>query len=131
MTHEQFLETIVVLPVSNIEESTAWYREVLAFETVYLHEGDEEGEATNYAILRREGAVVHLILDEGPADQNAWTKAGTGYLYLIVRNVDEVWAEVQSRGVRILRDLQTENWGARAFNLADPSGNVIHVEQSR
>ena len=131
MTHEQFLGTIVVLPVGNIEESTAWYREMLAFETVYLHVGEDDGEATNYAILRRESAVVQFILDESPPLEHAWTKAGSGYLYLLVRNVDEVLGEVQSRGVQVARDLQRENWGAMAFNLTDPSGNVIHIEQSR
>ncbi len=32
-------------------------------------------------------------------------------------------------GVEITRDLREENWGARGFNLKDPSGNEIHIEQ--
>jgi uncharacterized glyoxalase superfamily protein PhnB len=128
MSEPQFLRTILVLPVADIEKSTEWYKHALGFKTVYLHEGDHEDEATNYAILERDNAQVHLILDEPPHDL-AWTKAGTGYLYLIVRNVDEVFDEVKSRGVEITRGLQTENWGARGFNLLDPSGNAIHIEQ--
>ena len=130
MAEEQFLRTILVLPVSNIEESIAWYRTALGFETLYLHEGDHEGEATNYAILRRESATVHLILDEPPPYEQAWTKAGTGDLYLIVRDVDAVHNELKSQGVNLTRGLQIENWGARGFNLTDPSGNAIHIEQA-
>ena len=129
MAETQFLRTILVLPVNSIEASTDWYHDALAFETVYLHEGDP-GETANYAILRRESCEVHLILDE-PAPHGAhWTKAGTGYLYLVVRNVEAVFEEVQSRGVKITRGLETENWGARGFNLTDPSGNAIHIENS-
>ena len=129
MNKGQFLRTVLVLPVNDIETAAAWYGRVLGFETVYLHEGKHEGEVTNYAILRRDEVAVHLILDEPPPYEEAWTKAGTGYLYLIVRDVDTVFEDVESQGVEITRGLQTENWGARGFNLTDPSGNAIHIEQ--
>jgi len=131
MVDPQFLRTITVLPVSDIVSSAAWYQQALGFETVYLHEGDQEGEPINFAVLRREDLIIDLILDEPPPCKQAWTKAGTGYLYLIVRNVDEVFAEVQSCGVAITRGLQIENWGAKGFNLTDPSGNAIHIEQEK
>lgn len=124
-----FLDTVTVLPVRDIAESTAWYEQALAFETVYLHEGDESGEATNYAILRRGAVTMHLILDEPPPHRRAWTQAGTGYLYIIVGDVAAVYGELQSRKVEISRPLQTELWGARAFELMDPSGNAIHIEE--
>lgn len=129
MGQPQLLRTNTVLPVHDIPTATAWYEKALGFETVYLHEGRDASEVTNYAILRRDGLDVHLILDEPPPDQAAWTKAGTGYLYLIVRDVDAVFAEVKATGVAIARGLATDNWGARGFNLTDPSGNAIHVEQ--
>jgi len=127
----QALRTITVLPVRNIAEAARWYQESLGFRTVYLHEGDDPGEATNYAILQRDEVTFSLILDESPQHESSWTKAGTGYLYLIVSNIDEEYAGVQSRGAGITRELQTETWGARGFNLTDPSGNEIHVEQAR
>ena len=131
MPEPQLLRTITVLPGADIAESVGWYRRALGFECVYLHEGTQQGEATNYAILRRDGLDVHLILDEPPPHAQAWTKAGTGYLYLMVREVDAVFAEVQSRGVAVARGLETENWGARGFNLVDASGNAVHVEEER
>lgn len=126
---DPFLRTITVLPVTDILESSGWYRRALGFEAVYLHEGDEPGEATNYAVLRRGNLYMHLCLDEPPPYRQAWTRAGTGYLYLMVRSVDEVYRDVQSSGVAIARELAIENWGARGFNLIDPSGNGIHIEQ--
>ncbi len=126
-----FVRTVTVLPVSDIAASVNWYRHALGFEAIYLHTGDDADEPTNYAILRRGDVQFHLILDEPSPDQWPWTHAGTSYLYLFVRDVDAVFAEVESRNVPIARGLQTETWGARGFNLTDPSGNSIHVEQER
>lgn len=126
---QQFIRTITVLPVKDIGESVRWYQRTLGLEAIYLHEGDDETEATNYAVLGRGNLHVHLILDEPPPHRRSWTNAGTGYLYLIVRGIDEIFADVTASGAQIVRGLETEIWGARGFNLIDPSGNAIHVEQ--
>ena len=129
MTEHQFIRAITVLPVKDIAESTRWYEDSLGLRTCYLHEGSTEDEATNYAILARDGLEVHLVLDEPPPYGTSWTKAGTGYLYLKVQDIDSMYEEVCSRHVPVAGPLQTENWGARGFNLTDPSGNSIHIEQ--
>ena len=129
MATNKLIRTITVLPVNNIARACDWYEKALGMKTDYLHEGQEEGEETNYAIVVRDGVDIHLILDEPPPYDAPWTKAGTGYLFLKVSDIDVMFREVESSGVEITRGLQTENWGARAFNLTDPSGNAIHVEQ--
>ncbi len=129
MPAPQFLRTITVLPVRDIAEATAWYERALGFDTVYLHDGSTPEEVTNFAILSRDGLNVYLILDEPPPYAAPWTKAGVGRLHLVVRDVDAVFEEVTVAGVDIARGLETENWGARGFNLTDPSGNSIHIEQ--
>lgn len=122
------LRTVTVLPVNDISNAAAWYKSALDFETVYLHEGQEEGETTNYAVLEREGLQVHLVLDEPPPHDLPWTKSGTGFLYLIVKDIDAMLREVESRGVQLARGLKTEDWGARGFYMHDPCGNTIHIE---
>ena len=34
-----------------------------------------------------------------------------------------------NRGIPIARQLQKENWPAHGFNLKDPSGNDVHIEE--
>ncbi len=50
MTEPQFLKATVVIPVSDIYDTTAWYERVLGFETRYVHgqgrPGDDEDFAT-------------------------------------------------------------------------------------
>lgn len=43
-------------------------------------------------------------------------------------DVSAAFSDVKSREVDVACGLETENWGARGFNLADPSGNCVEVE---
>lgn len=125
-----FLRAQVVIPVSDIYETIAWYERVLGFETRYVHGSGKQGETedfANYAIVGRDLVEVHFIMDEG--GEAIWARSGTGYLYLRVRDIETVCAGVKSRGVPVSRELRRENWPARGFNLNDPSGNEVHIEQ--
>jgi uncharacterized glyoxalase superfamily protein PhnB len=129
MADSQFLKTTIILPVSDIYDTIAWYEKALGFQSRYINGSGRRGEAeefANYAIMNRDSVEVHFILDEGGA---VWTRAGTGHLGLTVRDVDAVYAELQARGIAIARNLQQENWPARGFDLKDPSGNAVHIEQ--
>ena len=129
MNEVQFLKTTVILPVSDIYDTIAWYERALGFQSRYIHGSGRRGEAqdfANYAIMTRDAVEVHFILDEGSA---VWTRAGTGHLGLTVRDIDVVFADVRARDIPIARGLQRENWPARGFNLTDPSGNEVHIEQ--
>lgn len=133
MSNTQFIAAQLVLPVRNLREACEWYAHALDFEVVFMNTDPEDDPDGNYAILRRDAAELHLILDDiGPGHdrEHPWTTAGTGYLFLIVRGVDDVYAQVQARGIPLTRPMQTEAWGARAFRLTDPSGNLILVAES-
>jgi len=128
MAGPHFLKSQVVIPVTDIYDTLAWYERVLVFETRYVHGSgpDEVEDFANYAIMGRDTAEVHFIMDEGGP---TWTRSGTGYLYLRILDVDTVYADVKSKGIAITRQLQHENWPARGFNLRDASSNEVHIEQ--
>ena len=118
----------LVLPVSDLKAARDWYEQTLGFETVYLHTDPEDDPTGNYAILKRDTAELHLILDEPPRE-HPWTTAGTGYVFLVVAGVESIHDKVVSNGVSLTRGLQEESWGARSFQLTDPSGNLILVAE--
>lgn len=128
MNESNFVRAVLVLPVGDMKQARAWFASTLDFEMVYLHDDPVEDPDGNYAILRRDGAEVHLILDE-PSRDHPCATVGTGYLFLIVREVDAVYQQVQARGVTVRRGIRQESWGARAFQLTDPSGNLILVAE--
>lgn len=128
MSESSFVRAVLVLPVRDMKQACAWYAKALDLETVFLNSDPVEDPDGNYAILRRDGAEVHLILDEPPRE-HPWKTAGTGYFFLIVRGVDGVYQQAQSRGIAVTRGIEQESWGARAFQLTDPSGNLILVAE--
>lgn len=76
-----------------------------AISTGHSRRGETE-DLANYAIMSRDEAEVCVIMDEGGP---AWTRSGTGYLYLTVPGVEAVYASVKSQGIMIIRDLRREN----------------------
>ena len=128
MRQPSLVRAVLVLPVSNMTESICWYSKVLGLDLVYLHNDPVDDPEGNYAILRRDGAEVHLILDEPPR-VHPWSTAGSGYLFLLVRDIDAVFDRVKSSGTEIARGICKEDWGARAFLLTDPSGNLIRIAE--
>jgi uncharacterized glyoxalase superfamily protein PhnB len=129
MTEPQFLRTTTVLPVRDIYETVEWYEQTLGLQTRYIHGRGKRGEAedfANYATMTRDSVEVHFILDEeGPI----WTRSGTGYLALTVRDVELEYSRVKALGILPSRELKKQNWNARGFSLQDPSGNEILIQQ--
>ena len=128
MRESRFVKAVLVLPVSDLKASCAWYLHALGFETVYVHLDPIEDPDGNYATLRRDTAEVHLFLEEEPRE-HPWQQAGTGYLFLIVHDIDAVFDHVVRSNVTVTREIRRESWGARAFQLTDPSGNRILVAE--
>src|SRR5262245_8180542 len=119
-----FIRAQLVLPVTDVKASCGWYAEVLGFKPVWVNTDPEDDPDGNYAILKRDGAEIHLIRD-APPREHPWMAAGTGYLFLLVREVEALFRDLETRGATIVRPLRQESWGALAFQLKDPSGNLI------
>lgn len=125
----RLLRTVTVLPVTNIALGCEWLEQVLGFETAYLHEGAHEDEETNYAVLVRDDIQVHLILDEPQPYADTWAQAGTGYLYAQVTDVESLLRQVREASAELTSDLDMAPWGAKGFELRDPDGNLIRIEE--
>ncbi|NUO60713.1 MAG: glyoxalase [Hamadaea sp.] len=48
---------------------------------------------------------------------------------LVVDDIDTEYARVQAEGVTVVTPLQTEPWGERFFQVADPNGVIIQLVQ--
>jgi len=126
------VRTITILPVRRIHESISWYEKALGFRTEYINGAGEPGEReeyANYAVLSRDGVPIHLIMDEGDLSQQ-WTRAGTGRLYLKVNEVQAFYEEVVARGIQPSCKPMSRPWGVLGFDLIDPSGNAVGVEET-
>jgi uncharacterized glyoxalase superfamily protein PhnB len=110
-----FNDAATVFIVRNVPDSVAYYRDALGFKVAFLY-----GEPTIYAGFCRDNVTIHLQ----DASQTK-RQAGQGSLYIFVKDVDAVYAEMKTRGARIIKPPADYDYGLRDFDLTDPDGNHL------
>lgn len=62
--------------------------------------------------------------------QRSAGNAGEGLLVvMIVENIDAEYERLQTEGVSIVTPIETEPWGERYFQIADPNGIIFQFVQ--
>ena len=105
-----------ILPTEDLAEAKAFYVDRLGFRVAF--EVSEDGRT---GLLGLERGTIELTLDS--------PMAGHGRNACVALHVDDVdsYYREWSAKVPVLRAPQDEEWGARTFDLLDPSGNTIFV----
>jgi uncharacterized glyoxalase superfamily protein PhnB len=112
------------LTVDDIQESLRWYRDVLGFEVVQTME--HEGELR--AVMLRAGDAGLLINQDDGA--KGWDrKKGEGFSlhFTTSQDVDRIAAGIRKRGGELVSEPEDKPWGARVFELRDPTGYKLFV----
>ena len=47
--------------------------------------------------------------------------------YLVVSDIDRVYARAKAAGAKMLMDLEEKDYGGKSFTCSDPEGHVWHV----
>ena len=99
-----------VFPVSDIGATLRYYTEVLGFK--------EEFRGEQYAIVERDGAVIHFSLrkDDPP---------GAGAVYVFCDEVDGYYEELVTRGAFLDAPPVNLPYGMRDFVVFDPDKNKL------
>ncbi len=110
-----------ILPVADVISTVEYYRSVLGFREVRTW-GDppDRGFAARDRAKIRFAAATYISPGSGSA---LWA-------YVSITDVDMLFAEYQSKGIEIVRRLQTEEWGIREFAIRDINGHTICFGQS-
>ena len=108
------------LPVADIDAARGFY-------TDYLGLNEEQMNLGWVARYRSpDGRVsVQLVTRDATSPQDSVISVHVG------SDVDEAYAEAQSRGYEIVHPLTDEPWGVRRFLVRAPDGNVINVVSHR
>lgn len=107
---------IPILPVEDLATAKAFYVNGLGFRVTF--EASEDGQS---GLLGLERGTIQITLDcpmQGHG-RNACVA-------LQVQDADACYREWCAK-VNVLRPPKDEDWGARTFDLLDPSGNTIFV----
>ena len=99
------------IPVSDLKIAIDYYCQKLGFElAVKFIEG-------GYAIVERDGIAIHLF-------ENDESHSAVG-VHLFTHELDELQAELRSRGASICQDITHKPWGNRDFRVNDCAGNIL------
>jgi catechol 2,3-dioxygenase-like lactoylglutathione lyase family enzyme len=107
---------IPILPAEDLAEAKAFYVDRLGFQVIF--EASQDGREGLLGVRR---GTIQLTLDS-PME-------GHGRNACVALEVDDADAYYRewSEKVAVLRAPKDEEWGARTFDLLDPSGNTIFV----
>ncbi len=98
------------LPVNDLPEALQHYEAQLGFEVVMT--------MSDYAIVERDGVALHLFENDSRVHSPV-------SVHIFAVGLDELLAELQSRGAELTQTIVRQPWGNRDFRAVDPSGNAI------
>ena len=119
-------QTAVSLNVPDVDASARFATTHFGYEEVMSAEG--------FVSLRPPGGGSHLIfLATGLATFKPAERAGAAgeglLLVFVVDDLDEEFARIAASGARVLTPPETEPWGERFCQFADPNGLVWQLVQ--
>jgi uncharacterized glyoxalase superfamily protein PhnB len=109
-----------LLAVRNVMETIEFYKNILGFETGMIFPDESNPE---YADLSKDGMVMMFILAK-KMGVGSDEKLGVGVnLYMeIDGDIDEYYAELKNKSVKIVYDIKDEPFGIRDFAIEDIDG---------
>jgi catechol 2,3-dioxygenase-like lactoylglutathione lyase family enzyme len=107
---------IPILPTEDLAAAKAFYIDRLGFHVTF--EVSEDGHSGLLGVAR---GTIEITLD---SPMNGHGR--NGCVALQVDDTDSYYREWSSK-VDVLRPPKDEEWGARTFDLLDPSGNTLFV----
>ncbi|HEY7736540.1 MAG TPA: VOC family protein [Candidatus Limnocylindrales bacterium] len=116
---------VVILPVSDIEASIAFYRDKVGFDLDH----DTKTEQMHVVQLTPRGSGCSIVFGDLPAQREMAPGSLRG-LQLVVADADAARAELVGRGVEC-SDLMvfSPDDGGTFFGFSDPDGNTWAVQQ--
>lgn len=121
----QFTGSAISLNVRDVAASAEWAKTHLGFEEAMADQG--------FASLTHPDVGFNLIfLSVGLGSFKPASAAGPADGLLVVftlDNIDEEYARLRDAGVEIVTPIETEPWGERYFQMADPSGVIYQLVQ--
>jgi catechol 2,3-dioxygenase-like lactoylglutathione lyase family enzyme len=107
----------IILPVSDIEAATAFYREVLG------QAGRRVSAGRHYFNC---GGTILACFDPRADGDDFDARPNPDHIYFAVADVDVVFKRASGLGcMRIDQAVKTQPWGERCFYAADPFGNPL------
>lgn len=115
------------LTVASLQESMAWYRDVLGFAI----ERTYEREGRMMAVALRAGSVEMLLTQENGARGEGRTKGeGFSLMFTSLQDIDAIAARAKAAGATLDAE-PMDAFGVRVFRVRDPDGFRLAIASKR
>jgi uncharacterized glyoxalase superfamily protein PhnB len=110
--------------VLDLDRAIAYYRDKLGFSLDFVYDDF-------YASVSRNGFALHLKhTDELPPDRPFRKQHEHLDAYIGVNGVRDLFAEFQTTGANITKQLEERPWSAIDFEVQDPDGYILCFSES-
>jgi predicted enzyme related to lactoylglutathione lyase len=107
-----------MLAAADMEETLAFYREVLGFTATM--------QSPEYSIVERDGQTIHFM--KAASEEVMRCVRGHTEIYIEVSGIDSLWEHVKAYKNRYkIRDLFDRDYGMTEFHIEDPNGCLVFV----
>jgi catechol 2,3-dioxygenase-like lactoylglutathione lyase family enzyme len=107
-----------MLAVADMEETLAFYHDVLGFTAVM--------KSPEYAIVERDGQTIHFM--KAASEEVMRCVRGHTEIYIEISGIDSLWEHVKTFKHRFgIRDLFDRDYGLTEFHIHDPNGCLVFV----
>ena len=107
-----------MLAVANMEETLAFYQEVLGFSALM--------KSSEYSIVERDGQTIHFM--KAASEHVMDCVRGHTEIYIEVSNIRSLWEHVRTFKDRYkIRELFDRDYGMTEFHIGDPNGCLVFV----
>ena len=112
------------ITVNDLDASLSWYCDIVGFtlREKFEHEGEVRG-----ASLVAGAAALMLSKEDWAKGRDRIKGQGLRVYMSTTQDVDEVAADIKSRGGELASEPADMPWGARTFDLVDPDGFLITI----
>jgi len=125
-SQERLKRIVPLLQVGSVGDTLAYYQQVLGFARDFVWPSDGDPK---WAQVSRGGISFMFTVDLGASSSPFIAEKGNGVVfYVMVDDVEAVYAELVERGAIIVQDLH-EFGERKQFSIADPNGYVIAFSQ--
>jgi len=104
----------------DIPATLAYYKHMLGFECIGTWQ-----EPPVYGIVARDRQAIHFRCAEPPTANPEKYSDELLDAYLLVEDVDSLYAEYRTRGVEFTRELGDTPWHSREFVVKDCDGRLL------
>jgi catechol 2,3-dioxygenase-like lactoylglutathione lyase family enzyme len=121
MNEKQFNKTVIHLPVNNLDETLAYYKNILGFYDEWTF-GNKDGG------IRRDN--MRLLFYEDPEHVTLINSQKHRLAVLwFVDNIEDVYAEFKERNIEIISSLKQHPYDLLEFAFIDVNGYYIRVAE--